>query len=101
MRAPLFVKAYPKNLPIAYASRILSSKRRASLRGYLTLHWLRYCIAIRAGADPDDVYDVSSLSEPHGPDGAMAERGRTCVEISQSGSARRLRQTVRTACRST
>src|SRR5258707_5386923 len=43
----------------------------------------------------DDVDDVSSLPEPHGPDGAMAERGRTRVAISQPPAARRLRRTVR------
>src|ERR1700732_1778789 len=101
MRAPLLAKAYRKNVPIAYASRDLCSKRRASLQGYLTLLWLRYCMATRARADPDDVDDVSSLSEPHGPDGAMAERGRACAQISQPRPARRLRQTVRAACRST
>ena len=56
-------------------------------------------MATRAGANPDDVNDVSSLSEPHGPDGAMADRGRIGAEISQPRSARRLRQTVRTARR--
>src|SRR4051812_36883601 len=35
------------------------------------------------GADPDDVDDVPSLSEPHGPDGSMAERGRIGIEIFQ------------------
>src|SRR5882672_6101262 len=45
----------------------------------------------------NDVDDVSSLSEPHGPDGAMAERGRTGVEIPQPRAAGRLRQTVRAA----
>src|ERR1700688_337259 len=76
----------------------LNSKRRASLRGVrprlgfnIAWHW--------AGADPDDVDDVSSLSEPHGFDRAMADRGRACAEISQPGPARRLRQTVRTAGR--
>src|ERR1700694_5419980 len=97
MRAPLLAKAYRKNVPIAYASRDLWSKRRASLKGYLTLLWLRYCIATRARADPDDVDDVSSLSEPHGPDGAMAERGRIGIKVSQPRPARRLRQAVRAA----
>src|SRR5664279_978009 len=94
-----FAQATPGKLPIVYASRILCSKRRASLQGYLTPRWLRYCIATRAGADPDDVYDVSSLPEPHGPDGAMAVRSRIGAEIPQPGSARRLRQIVRTARR--
>src|ERR1700742_1475659 len=56
-------------------------------------------MAIWAGADPDDVDDVSSLPEPHGPDGAMADRGGTRVEISQSGATGHLRQAVRTARR--
>src|ERR1700676_4364834 len=99
MRAPLLAKAYRKNVPIAYASRDLCSKRRASLQGHLTLLWLRYCIATRARADPDDVDDVSSLSEPHGPDGTMADRGCIGAEISQPRSARHLRRVVRTAGR--
>ena len=61
--------------------------------------WLRYCIAISTGAYPDEVDDVSSLSEPHGPDGAMAERGRVGAEIPQPRAARRLRQAVRAARR--
>ncbi len=85
---------------MACASRILYSKRRASLRGRSTPLWLRYCMATWAGADPDDVDDVSSLSEPHGPDGAMADRGRAGAEIPQPRSAGRLRQIVRTARRS-
>src|SRR5882757_6642568 len=80
--------------------RHLCSKRRASLQGCLTPLWLRYCIAIAAGADSDDVDDVSGLPEPHGPDGAMAERGCIGAEISQSRSAGHFRQVVRTAgCR--
>src|SRR5438876_10755290 len=52
------------------------------------------------GAVSDDVDDVSGLSEPHGPDGSMAERGRIGAEISQPRSARRLRPAVWTArCR--
>src|SRR5258706_12056007 len=86
-------------VPIIRPLSILCSKRRASLRGELTPLWLRYCMAIRVGADPDDVDDVSSLSEPHGPDGSMAVRGGARAEISQSRPARRLRQTVRTARR--
>src|SRR5450631_2957888 len=78
---------------------LFNSKRRASLGGYLTPLWLRYCIATRTGADPDDVDDVSSLSEPHGPDGAMADRSLACAEIPQPRSARHLRQSVRTARR--
>ncbi len=51
------------------------------------------------GADVNDVNDVPSLSEPHGPDVAMADRGRSGPEISQPGAAGRLRQTVRPARR--
>src|SRR6267154_6657688 len=79
--------------------RHLCSKRRASLQGCLTPLWLRYCIAIRAGADSDDVDDVSGLSEPHGPDGSMAERGCIGAEISQPRAARRIRPAVRAARR--
>src|SRR6266853_4196173 len=53
----------------------------------------------RAGADPDDVDDVSGLSEPHGPDGTMADRGCVGAEISQSRSARHFQQAVRTSGR--
>src|ERR1700681_3812951 len=86
-------------LPIVYASRILCSKRRASFRGYLTPLWLRYCIATKAGAEPDDVDDVSSLSEPYGSDGAMADGRCISAEISQPRPARRLRPVVWTARR--
>src|SRR5258707_780815 len=96
-----FLPASAAKVPIVYASRILCSKRRASFRGYLTPLWLRYCMATRAGADPDDVDDVPSLSEPHGSDSTMADRGRVGAEISQPRSARRLRQIVRTARRGT
>src|SRR6266702_5627958 len=75
------------------------SKRRASLQGDLAPFWLRYCIATRAGADSDDVDDVSGVSEPHGPDRAMANRGGSGAEISQPRAARRLGQTVRAARR--
>src|SRR6202790_3272266 len=101
MRAPLLAQASRNKCPLSMLHAFLhlfNSKRRASFGGCLTLLWLRYCIATRAGADPDDVDDVSSLSEPHGPDGAMADRSRTRVEISQSRSARRLGQIVRAAC---
>src|SRR5215208_1090757 len=61
--------------------------------------WLRYCMASGTGADVNDVNDVPSLSESHGPDVALADRGRGGAEISQSGAARRLRQIVPTARR--
>src|ERR1700733_6067781 len=82
----------PRPVPIDWASRISFSKRRASFRGYLAPLWLQYCMAPSAGADPDDVNDVSSLPEPHGPDGAMADRGCVGAPISQSRTARRVRQ---------
>ena len=56
--------------------------------------WLRYCMAPGTGADVNDVNDVPSLSEPYGPDVAMAYRGRGGAEISQSGAAGRLRQVI-------
>src|SRR5258708_35387627 len=99
MRTQLRAKARRCKVPIMYALRILCSKRRASLRGYLTLLWLRYCIATRARADPDDVDDVSGLSKAHGPDGAMADVGCVGVEMSQPRSARELRPCMGPACR--
>src|SRR5260370_243987 len=53
----------------------------------------------RGRGGSDDVDDVSGLSEPHGPDGTMADRGCIGAEISQSRSARHFRQAVRTAGR--
>src|SRR4051812_46856459 len=53
----------------------------------------------RQGRIRNEFDDVPSLPEPHGPDGAMAERGRTGIEISQPRAAGRLRQTVRPARR--
>src|SRR3954451_12730839 len=46
-----------------------------------------------------DVHDVSGLSEPYGPDGAMADRRRGGVEIPQPRAPGRLRKTVRPARR--
>src|SRR6185369_11161518 len=46
------------------------------------------------GADVNDVNDVPSLSEPYGPDVAMADRGRGGAEISQSGAAGCLRPAI-------
>src|ERR1700722_12517543 len=94
-----FLPKRPRRVPIVYAPRISFSKRRASLRGYLTLLWLQYCIATFAGADSNDVYDVSSLPEPHGFDGAMAVRRRIGAQISQSRPAGHIRQIVRTVGR--
>src|ERR1700689_1946702 len=53
----------------------------------------------RTGADPDDVDVISGLSEPYGPDGALADGGCVGTEISQSRSPGHLRQIVRTARR--
>src|ERR1700755_1454424 len=78
------------------------SKRHANLRGDLTPLWLRYCIATgenRAGVN--DVNDVSGLSEPNGPDGAMAERSGICAALSQPGAPGCLRQIVRSSLRRT
>src|SRR5262249_38724094 len=77
--------------PPVYASGVFRSKPCANLRGDLTPLWLRYCIAIWVGADPDDVDVISGLSEPHGPDRAVADRGVVGTEISQSGSAGHVR----------
>src|SRR5258708_20918317 len=73
-----------------------SSKRRASFLGGLPPPWLRFCMAARAGADPDDVDVISGVSEPHGPYGAMADRGSPGAEISQPRPAGPIRQIVRT-----
>src|SRR5258706_12031164 len=81
-------------VPIIRPLSILCSKPRASLRGELTPLWLRYCMATRVGADPDVVDDVSSLSQQHGPDGAMVVRGGARPEIYQSGPAKGLPQIV-------
>src|ERR1700749_2925034 len=77
---------------------ILCSKRRANLQGRLTPLWLRYCIAIGAGAEVNDVNAIPGLSEPYGPDAAGAPGGGARPQISESGSAGRLRQGVWTAC---
>src|SRR5690349_24125326 len=57
--------------------------------------WRRYCMALGTGADVNDVNDVPSLSEPHGSDVAMADRGCGGPEISQPRATGRLRQAVR------
>src|SRR4051794_2350433 len=53
-----------------------------------------------ARADAYDVIDVPSISEPHGPHGTVANRGRGGAQISQPRAARRLRQGVRPPLRS-
>src|ERR1700733_209234 len=84
-------------MPIACASRILCSKRRASFSGHLAPYWLRYCMAPKNRKEMHDVHDVSGLSEPHGPDGAMADRRRIGAEIPQSRAPGGFRQAVRPA----
>src|SRR5580700_5638462 len=79
--------------------RMECSKRRASSLGCLTPRWLRYCIAIWAGAEVNDVNAVSGLSEPHGPDRAMADGGCFRTQISQPGPTGRLGQGVWSARR--
>src|ERR1700749_3946364 len=76
---------------------ILCSKRRANLQGRLTPLWLRYCIAIGAGAEGNDVNAIPGLSEPYGPDAAVAHGGGVRPQISGPGSAGRRRQGVWTA----
>src|SRR5258705_10657487 len=53
----------------------------------------------RARAEVNDVNDVPGLSEPHGPDGAVADRGFIGAEIPQPRAAGDVRQAVRTARR--
>src|SRR5439155_13209073 len=45
----LLAQTSRRKVPIACASCIQCSKRRANLQGYLTPLWLRYCMAVRAG----------------------------------------------------
>ena len=94
-----FARRSRRKVPTAHASCSFAASDVPVLRGPLAPLWLRYCIAIWAGAVPDEVDDVSGLSEPHGPDRAMAERGRVGAAIPQSRAAGRLRQTVRPARR--
>src|ERR1051325_4590994 len=69
----------------------LLSKPRASFRGGRAGSGVDIAWHHGTGADVNDVNDVPSLSEPYGPDVAMADRGRGGAEISQSGAAGRLR----------
>src|ERR1700761_4675581 len=82
---------------------ILCSKRRASLAGALAPIWLQYCMAARRVEARvwNDVDDVSGVSEPHGSDGAVADRGRIGAPIPQPGTARHFRPAVRPARRRT
>src|SRR2546430_599906 len=81
--------------PNTCAPDVLYSKPRASFEGGLPRSGFDIAWHHGTGAEVNDVNDVPSLSEPHGPDVAMADRGRGGAEISQSGAAGRLRQIVR------
>src|SRR5216684_6672210 len=78
----------PRPMPIACASGIPRSKRRASLAGGPApiLH------GNRGRGVPDEVDVISGLSEPYGPDGTMAEGSGIGPEVPQSGSAGGIRQ---------
>src|SRR5215468_1030537 len=52
-----------------------------------------------AGVEVNDVNDLPSLSEPHGPDGAVAVGGGKRAEISQFGAPGHLGPAVRPAGR--
>src|SRR5215510_1402420 len=79
--------------------RILCSKPRANLQGGSMSLWLRYCIAIggKGGRVSYDVNAIPSLSEPYGPDQAMADAGRVAAQIFQSGTAGHVRQAASAA----
>src|SRR3954470_17851926 len=79
--------------------RPIHSKPRASFRGGQASSGVDIAWYHGTGADVNDVNDVPSLSEPYGPDVAMAERGRGGAEISQSGAAGRLRPAISPARR--
>src|SRR4051794_13524726 len=72
----------------------LRSKPRASFRGGQARSGVDIAWHHKTGADVNDVNDVPSLSEPHGSDVTMANRGGGSPEIPQSGAAGRLRQTI-------
>ena len=85
--------------PKACAPDLLPSKRRASFAGGPPRSGFDIAWPQGTEADVNDANDVPSLSEPHGPDVAVAERGRGGAEISQSGATGRVRQIVRAAGR--
>src|SRR5882757_5727533 len=92
-------KACRCKVPVVCASHGLCSKRRASSTkpSGRALASILHGTMGRPGRN--DVDDVSSLSEPYGSDGAMAERGRLGAEIPQPCPTGRLRPAVRTARR--
>src|SRR5258705_9166275 len=85
--------------PNTCAPDILYSKPRASFEGGLPRSGFDIAWHHRTGADVNDVNDVPSLSEPYGPDVAVADRGRGGAEISQSGAAGRFRPVISPAPR--
>ena len=85
--------------PKACAPDLLPSKRRASFAGGPPCSGFDIAWHQGSKADVNDANDVPSLSEPHGPDVALAERGRGGPEIPQSGAPGHVRQTVRAAGR--
>src|ERR1700754_909294 len=62
----------------------LCSKRRASFRGVRARLGFDIAWQYRARAEVNDVNDVPSLSEPHGPHGAVADGRFSRAEIFQS-----------------
>src|SRR5215475_3250769 len=82
-------------MPPAGLARIPAFLQQATCQFGSCPPWLRYCMARKAGAEVNDVNDVPSLAEPHGPDGTMAVGGCKRPEISQSGTAGHLGSAVR------
>src|SRR5947209_15817721 len=70
-------------------------------RGRLRGSGVNIAWRLKARKEAHDLHDVSGLSEPYGPDGAMANGRRGGAEIPQPGAAGRLRKTVRPARRGT
>src|SRR5262245_58375085 len=91
LRAAMGSRPRRRAMPVR---RAFTQQATCQFSGRLARLWLRYCMALRTGADVNDVNDVPSLSESHGPDVTVADRGRGGPEISQSGAAGRLRQAV-------
>ena len=89
----------PRRRPMPVRRTFYCSKPRASFAGGSPRSGFDIAWHHGTGADVNDVNDVPSLSEPHGPDGAMADRGRGGAEISQPRAAGRVRQAVRAARR--
>src|ERR1700754_1524232 len=80
--------------PKACAPGLLQSKPRASFAGGSPCSGFDIAWHQGSKADVNDANDVPSLSEPHGPDVTVADRGCGGPEIPQSGAAGRLRQAV-------